>query len=134
MLPSDHAAWILAISPAAYRKRLERARKRIRSFVGERCGIVNPAAQCRCARRVEAAVARGRLDPQRPVFVAGPTRDHVAEASRQMHELHDAAALLRSHPAYALPHTRCEAVLSLLRSGRFSMLAPEPETRGQQPH
>jgi hypothetical protein len=37
--------------------------------------------------------------------------------------LHDAAAILRSHPAYAAPDDRIEAVLTLLRSGRFPLLS-----------
>jgi hypothetical protein len=39
-----------------------------------------------------------------------------------MHDLHDAATVLRSHPDYAVPRDRSEAVLALLRSGRFSMV------------
>ena len=41
------------ITPAAYRKRLERARQRLRAFLDSTCGLVNPDAFCRCARRVE---------------------------------------------------------------------------------
>ena len=43
--------------------------------------------------------------------------------ARQMHRLHDAASVLRSHPAYAAPRERPEAVLLLLRSGRFPLLS-----------
>lgn len=133
-LPSEQAAWILDISPAAYRKRLERARKRIRAFMGGQCGLVNPAAPCRCSRRIETNVARGRLDPQQLVFVNHPTTETIADAARQMAELHDAATILRSHPAYAAPPARSAAVLSLLRSGRFPMLAPDPGHDRLQPN
>ena len=57
-LPSAEAAWILDVTPAAYRKRLERARQRIRSFMNSTCGLVNPGAFCRCARRTSAALVR----------------------------------------------------------------------------
>jgi hypothetical protein len=40
-----------------------------------------------------------------------------------MHRLHDAAEVLRSHPAYAAPRDRSQALLSLLRSGRFPLLS-----------
>jgi RNA polymerase sigma factor (sigma-70 family) len=124
-LPSDQAGWVLGVSPAAYRKRLERARQRIRAFMGATCGLVNPAAPCRCAKRVPAAVARGRVDPRRPVFARHPTTAAVADGAQQMHRLHDAAAVLRSHPAYAAPRARSEAVLALVRSGRFPLLSTE---------
>jgi RNA polymerase sigma factor (sigma-70 family) len=124
-LPSADAAWILDISPAAYRKRLERARHRIRGFMESTCGLVNPDAFCRCARRVPKAVATGRVDPRRPVLTAHPVSPSgrgVAEAAAQLHLLHDAAAVLRAHPDYAAPQSRVDAIVALLKSGRFPLL------------
>ncbi|MEV1022164.1 sigma-70 family RNA polymerase sigma factor [Streptomyces sp. NPDC050264] len=125
-LPSREAAWVLDISPAAYRKRLERTRTRLRTFMDATCGLANPAAPCRCARRVAPAVASGRVDPRRPALATHPVspggRD-LARASAQMGRLHDAATVLRSHPDYAAPRARSEAVLGLLGSGRFPLLA-----------
>jgi RNA polymerase sigma factor (sigma-70 family) len=124
-LSSAEAAWVLDLTPAAYRKRLERARQRIRAFMSSTCGIVNPDAFCRCARRVDQAVALRRIDPERPVFATHPVSRSgrgVAEAAAQLHRLHDAAAVLRAHPDYAAPAARTEAVLALLRSGRFPLL------------
>ena len=131
LLPSEEAAWVLDVAPATYRKRLERARRRIRWFVSGHCGLVNEAAPCRCSKRVEAALARGRIDRDRLVFAthpvsapaAGPGRAEVAAGARQMHRLHDAASVLRSHPDYAAPRDRSEAVLALLRSGRYPLLS-----------
>ncbi len=122
-LSSEEAAWVLDTTAGAYRKRLERARGRIRSFVRGSCGLVNPEAACRCARRVAPGMKKGRLDPRRPMLATHPRAGEVVvAASRQMHDLHDAATVLRSHPDYAVPRDRSEAVLALLRSGRFSMV------------
>jgi RNA polymerase sigma factor (sigma-70 family) len=124
-LSSTDAAWILDISPAAYRKRLERARQRIRAFMESTCGLVNPEAFCRCARRVQKAVAAHRVDPRRPVLAAHPVSPSgrgVAEAAAQLHRLHDAAAVLRAHPDYAAPQTKVDAIAALLKSGRFPLL------------
>lgn len=125
-LPGDEAGWVLGVTPAAYRKRLERARRRIRGFMSARCGLVNQDAACRCARRVEAATARGYIDPQRPALATHPTSADLADGARQMHELRDAAAVLRSHPAYAAPRALTQAVLSLLGTGRYPVLSAEP--------
>jgi RNA polymerase sigma factor (sigma-70 family) len=124
-LSSTDAAWILDTSPAAYRKRLERARHRIGAFMESTCGLVNPGAFCRCARRVPKAIAIGRVDPRRPVLAAHPVspsgRD-VAQAAAQLHRLHDAAAVLRAHPDYAAPQSKVDAIAALLRSGQFPLL------------
>lgn len=124
-LSSTDAAWILDTTPAAYRKRLERARHRIRAFMESTCGLVNADAFCRCARRVPKAVAAGRIDPRRPVLTAHPVspsgRD-VAQAAAQLHRLHDAAAVLRAHPDYAAPRSKAGAIAALLESGQFPLL------------
>jgi RNA polymerase sigma factor (sigma-70 family) len=124
-LSSTDAAWILDTTPAAYRKRLERARHRIRGFMESTCGLVNPGAFCRCARRVPKAVATGRIDPRRPALTTHPVspagRD-VAQAAAQLHRLHDAAAVLRAHPDYAAPQAKAGAIAALLQSGRFPLL------------
>ncbi|WP_324194390.1 RNA polymerase sigma factor [Nocardia blacklockiae] len=124
-LPSAEAAWILDTTPAAYRKRLERAKKRLGNFLNSSCGLANPQAFCRCARRVDRAVALGRINPSRPAFATHPVTPGgrtAADAEAQMVRLHDAAAVLRAHPDYALPHARAEAIADLLHSGRFPLL------------
>jgi RNA polymerase sigma factor (sigma-70 family) len=124
-LTSADAAWILDTTPAAFRKRLERTRTRIRGFMESTCGLVNPNAFCRCARRVPPAIGLGRIDPDRPAFVTHPVsasgRD-VAQAAAQLATLHNAAAVLRAHPDYAAPQSRIDAIVALLQSGRFPML------------
>lgn len=124
-LPSAEAAWICGITPAAYRKRLQRARQRLQAFMSSTCGLVNPDAFCRCARRLPRAIELGRVDPRRPGLAAHPVskpgRD-VTEAAAQMGRLHDAAAVLRAHPDYAAPRDKAGAVLTLLNSGRFPLI------------
>ncbi|MEU6643794.1 sigma-70 family RNA polymerase sigma factor [Saccharomonospora sp. NPDC046836] len=122
-LSSTEAAWILEVTPAAYRKRLERARRRIQAFLNSTCGLVNDNAFCRCAKRVDKAVAVGRVDPRQPALATHPVSGRgVEEAAVQLHDLHDAAAVFRAHPDYAAPKAKTDAVLALLNSGRFPLL------------
>ncbi|MEV6325155.1 RNA polymerase sigma factor [Nocardia sp. NPDC051787] len=127
-LSSTEAAWVLGITPAAYRKRLERAKKRLGNFMNATCGLVDPAAFCRCSRRVDKALAIGRVDPRKPVFARHPVSAGgrtAAEAEQQMIHLHDAASVLRAHPDYAAPQAKMEAITDLLGSGRFPMLGAD---------
>jgi RNA polymerase sigma factor (sigma-70 family) len=59
-LPAAEAAHALDIDATTLRKRLERARARISSFMSEHCGLVEDRA-CQCNRRVPAALALGRV-------------------------------------------------------------------------
>ena len=89
------------------------------------CGLVNPNAFCRCARRVQPAIALGRIDPNRPAFVTHPVSTSgrtVAQAAAQLATLHNAAAVLRAHPDYAPPQSKVDAIVALLQSGRFPIL------------
>jgi RNA polymerase sigma factor (sigma-70 family) len=116
-LPSETGAAICNTTPAAYRKRLSRARTKVRAFVAEHCGIVNADAPCRCTRRADAAIRAGRIDPAAPTFVAHPTLaapPPITAAVAEMEDLHDAAALFRSHPDFATPERVTEAVVQVV--------------------
>ncbi len=107
-LPGEEASQILDITPAAYRKRLSRARSRVQAFMREHCGLVEPANPCRCRRRVGAAIRQGRVDPNHVLF-ARDVRRHV----EQMERLHDAAAVFRSHPPLRAPDRVADAILRI---------------------
>ena len=100
----DHheAAEVLEIAPAAFRKRLSRARASITSFMTSRCGLANPANACRCRRRVATAVELGRVDPANLLFASSLEQarrfPQVVVKIRQLEETRRAAALYRSHP------------------------------------
>jgi hypothetical protein len=82
-LSGPEAAEVLGVTPAVFRKRLQRAREAITSFTRRYCGLVADDAECRCPRRVPAAVRLGRANGQAPDF---------AEAARSFE---DARALVR---------------------------------------
>jgi RNA polymerase sigma factor (sigma-70 family) len=101
-LEHHEAAEVLEIAPAAYRKRLSRARASLTSFMTSRCGLVNPAQACRCRRRVATAVDLGRVDPGNLLFASSIDQakrfPEVLVKIRELEETRRAAALYRSHP------------------------------------
>jgi RNA polymerase sigma factor (sigma-70 family) len=116
----EEAAVVLEISPAAFRKRLSRARREIVTFTRARCGLVEPRNACRCRRRVTRAVELGRLDPQRLLFARDSARaqafPEVLAEIRRLDSLRRAAALYRSHPDLAAPEDFASRVRQLLDS------------------
>jgi RNA polymerase sigma factor (sigma-70 family) len=100
-LEHGEAAAALQIAPAAYRKRLSRARERITALMLARCGLVREQNPCRCRRRVATAIELGRLDPQRLLFASSLEQarqfPQVLAEIRRLEEARRAAALFRSH-------------------------------------
>ena len=121
-ITDQDGADIFDITPAAYRKRLSRARAAIRSFVHGNCGLANPANPCRCRRQVNPNIERGRLDPARLLFAQQGENETVLQGIAEMDELERAVALFRTHPAYQAPDTFRRALRQMLDSGQLSIL------------
>jgi RNA polymerase sigma factor (sigma-70 family) len=94
-LEGPEAAEILDVPPVTFRKRLSRARQRLRLALEGSCGIVNPAAPCRCHRRLTRATALGRVHPGEQT-TAG-TLDVAALRERLTHHVE---AALRAGASY----------------------------------
>ncbi|MCI0622866.1 MAG: hypothetical protein L0387_14625 [Acidobacteria bacterium] len=126
-LTDREAAAILAVSPAAFRKRLSRARQRLYGFMRRNCGLVNSAASCRCERRVSRAIELGRIQPDHLLFAghALATRHNpsLMQRVKEMEDLHEAAAVFRGHPQYAAVPALLDGVKKLVDSGRFKILS-----------
>lgn len=62
----DHnvAGEIFNVSPENFRQKLSRARKDLHSWMHKRCGLVNTANPCRCAKKTKAFVNLGYVDPK----------------------------------------------------------------------
>lgn len=124
-LAGPEAALIVGISPAAFRKRLSRARARLHRFMEHRCGIVNPANPCRCARRVDHAMRVGRVDPDHLLFAGHPVLRPAPETQAvvdELDQLHAAADLLRGHPRYAAPGAVAVSIAALLEQADLRIL------------
>jgi RNA polymerase sigma factor (sigma-70 family) len=124
-ISSDKAAFILDITPTAFRKRLSRARTRLRNFMGKKCSLVNPENPCQCARHVTLAVETGWVDPEKPKFAGHLcyVRADMKAVNRLqiMDEIERMAVLFRSHPEYAAPVMFVEGLREMLDSGKFKM-------------
>jgi RNA polymerase sigma factor (sigma-70 family) len=125
----EEGSAILSLPITTFRKRLSRARMRLRTFMESSCGLVNPSAPCRCTRQAAFKSAKVKANPKRllfaaPLVVQGKNPEIVA-GMQELTELDRVAALFRSHPDYQAPHSFIEAMQQLLRSGSFSLLDPE---------
>lgn len=61
-LTDQEGAEICEITPAAFRQRLSRSRRSLRSIIDGRCGLINPANSCSCGRQIAASLDAGLMD------------------------------------------------------------------------
>jgi RNA polymerase sigma factor (sigma-70 family) len=116
-LSGEEAAEVLEIDPAAFRKRLSRARERMAAFTSSTCGIVNPANTCRCAVQAARLVRAGALARERLCWTALPADGaHVDE----IEGIERALAVFRSHPAYRAPSALAGGLRELIQRSAFS--------------
>jgi RNA polymerase sigma factor (sigma-70 family) len=70
MFEIDHVLGsdILRITPGNFRIRLMRARKDLYNWMNKRCGLINEANPCRCARKTKGYIKAGIVDPDNLTF------------------------------------------------------------------
>jgi RNA polymerase sigma factor (sigma-70 family) len=121
-ISSQQGAYILDISPAAYRKRLSRARERIQTFMLKNCGLVNPDNPCHCDRVAPRAIEASEIDPKNLVFAGHRCRAKGVGLSmeylQELDSLQRVAVLFRNDPDYAAPEAFLESLKELINSGQ----------------
>jgi RNA polymerase sigma factor (sigma-70 family) len=100
-------AELLDISRDNFRQKLSRARRDLHSFMHDRCGLVNQANPCRCAKKTQAFMRAGYVNPENLLF-AQPHVARVREVAARVHDevetLDEAyAAIHRDHPFQSPP-------------------------------
>jgi RNA polymerase sigma factor (sigma-70 family) len=101
------AAEVLEISPENFRQRLARARRDLRNFMNDKCGLVNHANPCRCAKKTRGFIQAGHVDPENLLFVREricEVREAAPKAYEAIKTLDDKCAdIYRRHPFYKPP-------------------------------
>ena len=67
-VPDTVGAELLEITRENFRQKLVRARRDLHGFMENQCGLVNHANPCRCARKTQAFIDGGFIDPQHLLF------------------------------------------------------------------
>jgi RNA polymerase sigma factor (sigma-70 family) len=102
-LSNEEAAEVLDVSPAAYRKRLERARERVVAFLRGRCGVFDGAAKCRCSKQVAYAARIGELRPGDLRMARLPVEEGSRDDYQELVDVQSIARMYRSQPRFMAP-------------------------------
>ena len=100
-------AELLDISRENFRQRLARARRDLHSFMNDKCGLVNSANPCRCAKKTRGFMRAGYVDPDNLLFAREriqQVRAAVPTTTAAIETLDtQCAEVFRQHPFYESP-------------------------------
>jgi RNA polymerase sigma factor (sigma-70 family) len=115
---SEVGGEVMEVSPDNFRQLLSRARRDLYQFMNEKCGLVNAANPCRCAKKTRAFMQAGYVDPDRLEFTKGRLASVSDVAPHRLNELETLdrkhAELFRDHGFLAAPDlaTRLRELIS----------------------
>ncbi len=123
---STEGAYILGISPAAFRKRLSRARAQVKDFLTANCGYFEDTNRCNCASILTAHTEQGWIDPQKPIFVSAddPVQDPLIlkQYLKELDELGRISALFKSLPRQKSALNVVEMVKQMVEKKNYRIL------------
>jgi RNA polymerase sigma factor (sigma-70 family) len=104
-------AEVCEVTPAAFRKRLSRARKTMRRIIANRCGLVREENPCRCGGQIASGERLGVLERGNLKLATHPRRDGrmiladttIEAAARQLDLAEAIAEVYKTDPEFVAP-------------------------------
>ncbi len=93
-MSSRDASSVCELREDSYRQKLSRARRKLKSFMTQNCGLMNPNAECQCRKRVQIAAERGRIDlsqKEREIHLT------IKELTGEMNEIDEVSEIYRDN-------------------------------------
>lgn len=116
-LDSTIVGEIFDITPATYRQKLSRARKKMADFLSVNCGLTETGC-CNCKKRIGNALIQHRLDPTHMLYQHLDPLDHslLQETTEHMVEIDKMVPVFEDLPNYHSPIAVKEFITDLLNS------------------
>lgn len=105
---------ILEITSENFRKKLSRARIKIRNFLTNKCGLANPEKPCRCNKKIDFLITENIIDPKNLRFAE--LTDRSIDMVNRIKHLEKSVAIYRSTPDIPAPATILNEIVSTLNS------------------
>jgi RNA polymerase sigma factor (sigma-70 family) len=122
-------AELLEISREGFRQGLARARRDLHSFMNDKCGLVNPANPCRCARKTRGFIQSGYVDPRSLLFARERVRQVREVAPARLEAItaldRECGEIFQDHPFHHSPDL-VGALRQLLASPEFGRATAAP--------
>lgn len=116
---SNEGAAIMEITPETFRKRLSRAREKVKIFMKSNCGLANPANSCRCENRINTAIKNKRMNPNKLLFV---NTKHVQNSLEEIEKLDNISKIFYQNPYYHAPEKIITNIKNIIDSKKFNII------------
>lgn len=113
---SKEGASVLTVTPESFRQQLSRSRKKIRNFLQQKCGLVNPSNPCRCQRKIDFLADQGLINVATPRFAR--FKERSIELMKTITDLEKETAIYRSNPDFEAPESISKNLKILLSNAR----------------
>ncbi len=110
-LSSREAAEALDITPENFRKRFSMARQTLQHFMNSWCGLVNRNNNCRCHKRINYALSKGRVDKKKLNYVSD---NLLMQSKQEMDELYTVSEVFKSHPSFSIDDTKHDRIMDII--------------------
>ncbi|WP_419535052.1 RNA polymerase sigma factor [Endozoicomonas sp.] len=122
---SKEGAFILGITPEAFRTRLSRGRKSLQKFMTNNCGLVNKKNTCQCHQHAARAIKQGKTVSEKDTIlikeVADTGRSALLAHLDEFSEIDRAIEMFRQYPEYQSPDSFSHIISGLIGSGRYNV-------------
>lgn len=129
---SREGAYILGISPEAFRKRISRARGHLKAFLKHHCSLFEIGNRCSCPGVLANHLQNGWTLPDKPVFMKNgyktQSNEMLKDCLKELDELSKVAILLKSFPESPYPQDQSkqdqsQKIKKILNDGKYRVLA-----------
>lgn len=124
---SRDGAYILDISPAAFRKRIFRARAKLKDFLAGNCGLFDPSNRCCCPGVLANHLQNQWISPESTVFMKSGCRtqsnEELVEYLRELDELSRVSILFKAYPESPCPPDISHKIKQIIDQNTYRVLA-----------
>jgi RNA polymerase sigma factor (sigma-70 family) len=122
----EQGAFILDITPAAFRKRLSRGRNRLSNFMETHCGLIDPSNPCTCEKQIIKNAPEHRSQAPARQFTTYPCQGRhdpdVINRLKELDNLARVAFVFRNHPDYSAPDFLVNNLKDMISSNQCELL------------
>ena len=127
---SQTGAYILDISPAAFRKRVSRAREKILAFLVAHCGLFEASNRCNCPGVLANHLQNRWTSPDQPVFMKkndqAVSNETLKDCLRELDQLSRVSTLFKAYPDTSCPRSVQDMIKRIMDQGSHRVLGQTP--------